>query len=91
MKSLLFQIFILIIVCNISFSSFSTSLFQKMNKEFRNKNLIISPLSAYQILSLTAHGAKGKTLEEMILALSCKDIDELNEINIRIYDKAKKI
>ena len=90
MKSLLFQIFILIIVCNISFSSFSTSLFQKMNKEFRNKNLIISPLSAYQILSLTAHGAKGKTLEEMILALSCKDIDELNEINIRIYDKAKK-
>ena len=90
MKSSLFQIYIIIIAFNICLNSFQASLFQKINKQFRNKNLIISPLSAFQILSLTAHGAKGKTLEEIILALSCKDINDLNEINIRIYDKAKK-
>jgi len=43
-------------------SSFQTSFFKELNKQFINKNLIISPLSAYQVLSLAANGAKEKTL-----------------------------
>ena len=37
-----------------------------MNKENNGENLIISPLSIFQTLSLAANGAKGKTLSEML-------------------------
>ena len=90
MKSLLIHIFILLLSLNLSLNSFQTSLFQHMNKEFTNKNLIISPLSAYQILSLTTNGAKGKTFQEMLLALSSDNINELNDINFSILKAAKQ-
>jgi serpin B len=61
-----------------------------MNKNFTNENLIISPLSAYQVLSLTANGAKGKTLKEMISALENKDLEELNKINSDILKLTKE-
>ena len=64
--------------------SFQTSFFKVINNEFINKNLIISPLSAYQVLGLTTNGAKGRTLEEMLLALGNKNLDELNKINTNI-------
>ena len=70
--------------------SFQTSFFKQINKEFINKNLIISPLSAYQVLGLTANGAKGKTLEQMLLALGNKNLNELNKINLDILKVSKK-
>ena len=70
--------------------SFQTSFFKELNKQYINKNLIISPLSAYQILSLAANGAKEKTLNEMVSALGGKSLEELNKINLQILNEAKK-
>lgn len=91
MKSLLINLLILILSINVSLSSFQTSLFRQMNKEYIKKNLIISPLSAYQVLSLTSNGAKGQTLQEMLNTLSSSDLKELNEINIAILNLAKEL
>ena len=52
-----------------------------MNKEKNGENLIISPLSIFQALSLTANGANGKTLSEMLDLLQSDSIDKLNELN----------
>ena len=70
--------------------SFQTSFFKQLNKNFINNNLIISPLSAYQILGLSANGANGETLKQMILALGNENLDELNQINTKILNVAKK-
>ena len=88
MKSLLNNLFFLLILYTAS-CSFQTSFFKEMNKKYINQNLIISPLSAYQILGLTANGAKEKTLKEMLLALGNKDLEELNQINIDILNSVK--
>ena len=69
--------------------TFQTSFFQEINKQFINKNVVISPLSAYQILGLTANGANGQTLEQMLLALGNEDLEELNKINIEILNNSK--
>jgi serine protease inhibitor len=66
------------------------SFFKEMNKKYKNENLIVSPLSAYQVLGLTANGAKGKTLKEMLTALGNKNLEELNKINTNILKLTKK-
>lgn len=66
--------------------SFQASLFTKMNKNYAKKNLIISPLSIYQILSLTTNGAKSTTQEEMLKALESESISKLNQVNYDILD-----
>ena len=45
---------------------------------------MVSPISIYHILSLTANGAANKTLTEMIQALCEKDLIELNKKNSTI-------
>ena len=67
MKTLLMNVFLFLVSLNFSFNSFQISFFKEINKKFIKKNLIISPLSAYQILSLTSNGAMGNTLQEMLL------------------------
>ena len=57
-----------------------------MNKEKKGENLIISPLSIFQALSLAANGAKMQTLSEMLDLLQIDTIDELNEINFKLID-----
>jgi hypothetical protein len=52
--------------------------------------LIISPFSAFQILSLAANGAEENTLNEMISTLGGKSLEELNIINMQILNEAKK-
>ena len=88
MKALLYIHFILssLFIAN---CSFQISIFKELNKQFINKNLIISPLSAYQILSLAANGAEENTLTEMISALGGKSLEELNKINMKILNEAK--
>ena len=61
--------------------SFQSTLFNRMNKEKTGENLIISPLSIFQALSLAANGANGKTLSEMLDLLQSDSLDELNELN----------
>ena len=88
MKSLLNNLLLLLILYTAS-CSFQTSLFKEMNKKYINQNLIISPLSAYQVLGLTANGARGQTLKEMLLALGNQNLEELNEINLAILNSIK--
>ena len=64
--------------------SFQSTLFNRMNKEKKGENLIISPLSIFQALSLAANGANGKTLSEFLDLLQSDSLDELNELNFQI-------
>ena len=60
-----------------------------MNLDKIGENLIISPLSIYQVLSLTANGAKGETLSEMLYVLRANELDEVNRINYKILSTIK--
>ena len=64
--------------------SFQSTIFNSMNKKKRGDNLIISPLSIFQALSLVANGAKKNTQSEILDLLQTDSIDELNEINYQI-------
>ena len=87
MKYLIFSLFLInFILFNSLNCSFQISLFNEINKNKKGKNLIISPLSIFQILSLTSNGAKSDTQLEMIQALQGEDIDNLNSINYEILE-----
>ena len=86
MKSFLYSICITITSFNIILSSFQTSFFIQINKDYIHQNLVISPLSVYQALSLTSNGAKDKTLEEILITLNSNSTEELNEINLSILN-----
>ena len=62
-----------------------------MNKENEGKNLIISPLSIFQVLSLATNGANGDTHAEMLDVLQSEDISMLNQINYRILSVVKSL
>ena len=69
--------------------SFQSKIFNTLNKEKKGENLIISPLSIFQVLSLTANGAKGKTQSEMLDTLQAETIEDLNKINYDILSSFK--
>ena len=79
-------LFLCFILCS---CSFQTSFFKEINKNFINKNIITSPLSAYQVIGLTSNGANDKTLEQMLLALENESLEELNNINVEILNTSK--
>ena len=60
---------------------FQLKIFQEINKSNIGKNLMISPLSIYHILSLTTNGAQNQTLEEMVKTLGHENKDEMNNEN----------
>ena len=70
--------------------SFQANIFNKMNKNKKGENLIISPLSIFQALSLATNGAKSETQSEMLDLLQVDSIDELNDINDKIISQFKK-
>jgi serpin B len=70
--------------------SFQATIFNTMNKKRRGENLIISPLSIFQALSLAANGAKKKTQSEMLDLLQSDSIDELNEKNYQVLRTFKE-
>ena len=90
MKSFLLRLVFLNLLFISLNCSFQLSIFSELNKSNRGKNLIISPLSIFQILSLTANGARNKTQLEMIEALQNEDIDTLNAINYEILEAFQK-
>ena len=90
MKYLYLNIFIFcFLLFNSSNCSFQISLFNEINKSKKGQNLIISPLSIFQILSLTANGARDQTQLEMIQTLQNEDIEYLNSINYEILETSK--
>ena len=97
-----FELFIIIfnsfIICEEL--TFQTQMFKKihnMTKIESKKNILISPLSVYQIISLLSNGANGKTQEEILKTLlideniSDKTLDELNSNNENIIKNSGKI
>ena len=89
MRASLFYISILLTLSSLCLGSFQISFLKEINKYNKNKNFVFSPMSIYQILSLTANGARGNTLHEMVKALSGNSINELNRINSEILNAAK--
>ena len=65
----------------ISTKDFQLKIFQEINRSNFGKNIMISPMSIYHILSLTANGAANKTLTEMLQALSENKLIDLNQKN----------
>jgi len=71
-------------------SDFQLKIFKAIIKENIGKNVVVSPISIYHILSLTTNGAAKKTLEEMLKTLCHKDLDELNKNNSSIASAIEK-
>ena len=74
-----------------STGDFQLKIFKEINKSNIGKNIMVSPLSIYHILSLTANGAANKTLKEMLHALSEKNLSELNTNNKMISTSISKL
>ena len=89
MKYLLYLNLVLLLINSFN-CSFQAKLFNKMNKGKNGENLIISPLSIFQALSLTANGAKGDTLSEMLELLEANSLEKLNKINVDILHTIEK-
>ena len=83
------SLFLVLLILNSSNCLFDFTLFDRMNKEKKGENLIISPLSIFQVLSLTTNGAKGETQSEMRALLGCNNLEELNDINYKILSTIK--
>ena len=68
------SIFIILISIHISLIksdilSFQENLFKTILQEEKGNNILISPMSIYEILTLTSNGAAEETLEEMLKVL----------------------
>ena len=80
---IIFQVFLL---QNAS-ASFQDNLFKEITDENKGENVIFSPLSLYQVISLVLNGASGKTREEIFKVLfPDKDLNEqlIKDINSNI-------
>ncbi len=62
---------------------FETKFFVTLNSEYKGKNLIVSPLSIYQVLSLAANGANGNTQSEILSTISQNP--KMSEVNSNNY------
>ena len=82
-------IFILLLINAKISCSFQISLFNKLNTIYKEYNIIISPLSIFQAISLVANGANDKTQKELLKLLNNKDMDEINSINFKILNISK--
>ena len=78
------NIFLLYALLNSFTCTFQTNIFSQINTDKNGQNLIISPLSIYQVLSLLSNGAKGSTQSELLSTLGSITISELNDINYKI-------
>ncbi|ORX75987.1 hypothetical protein BCR32DRAFT_296548 [Anaeromyces robustus] len=71
-------------------SSFQLNIFKAINKKNDRKNITVSPISIYHILSLTTNGAVNETLKEMLNTLCHKNLKELNKDNKSIATLIEK-
>ena len=70
--------------------SFQISLFNKINSKYKENNLIISPLSIFQAISLVTNGADGETQKELLKLLDNKEMEEINLLNTKILEIIKE-
>ncbi|GJN11775.1 hypothetical protein PR202_ga29996 [Eleusine coracana subsp. coracana] len=69
-------------------TAFTLRLAKKLSATQDNDNVIFSPLSIYAALALVAAGARGATLDEIILLLGAASRDELAKIARTVADRA---
>ena len=72
-----------------SSNMFGANIFKEMLvEEEENSNLLISPLSIFQALSMTRNGANGQTKKEMneVLAFDTSEGDDLNQYQKKLVD-----
>ena len=72
-------------------NNFQIKMLQEINKSNIGMNIMISPLSIYHILSLTANGAQNNTLKEMLQVLYQNNKIELNKNNSIISSSLEKL
>nr|AXY94718.1 serpin [Habrobracon hebetor] len=58
--------------------TFSTNFYKAVSSALKGQNIISSPLSVHVLLSYLTHGAKGRTVEEMVTGLSVSDAERLH-------------
>ena len=71
-------------------SNFQLEIVKGINEQNISKNIMVSPLSIYHILSLTANGAATITLEEMLKTLCHKNKNEMNKDNLVVSSVLNK-
>lgn len=71
-------------------NSFQLSLFKKVCHSYENSNIVLSPLSAFQALSLVSNGARGETQSNILRTLNYKNQIEVNVDNQKIVEVAEK-
>ena len=71
-------------------NAFQFKIFQEINKSNKGKNIMVSPLSIYHILSLTTNGAENKTLKEMLQTLCHENKAEMNKENKAVSSVIEK-
>ena len=80
--NILFFTSFLILLAKINPLSFQDNFFQKVIESKKGENIMVSPLSLYQILSLLANGASGETQKEILNMLYPDQIIDNNALNI---------
>ena len=87
MRSNIFiSIFFLLLILECNSLSYQDNLFSKIIEKNKGENIMISPLSLYQILSLLSNGALGETQKEILKVLfPDKEID-INKINTNVNE-----
>lgn len=65
-------------------TAFQSSIFSEVNLDNKGQNVIVSPLSIFQVLGLTTNGAKNITQSEMVSTLEATSLDNLNNINLKL-------
>ena len=83
-------LYLLLIIYSQVSCSFQIALFNKLNSKYKENNLIISPLSIFQAISLVTNGANGETQKELLKLLDNKEMEEINMINSKILEKIKE-
>ena len=85
----IFIIFLLFNIISVN-TAFQTSIFSELNLDNEGKNVIVSPLSIYQVLGLTTNGAVDKTQIQMLTALEEASLDDVNNVNLKLMRTIKE-
>ena len=71
-------------------NSFQFNIFKEISRTNKGKNIMVSPLSIYHILSLTTNGAENNTLKEMLKTLVHKGKEDMNKNNKQLSSTIEK-
>ena len=82
------NIYLILLLIPMSLSSFQLSILKDLSQT-KQSNIVFSPLSIYQALSLTSNGARGTTQNQILSTLDHSDLLEANVNNYKIIENSK--